>query len=161
MLGTSVANASTTTITLTSTGEGGGNSKQLSLKAGTGVWTFTIAFNPPLSARRLFIDLNVKGVDVYSIHICNQQQETAGLCYFNQGTTKCDFVAPDSTGLPDFNNTPPVTCTSYTDLTSSLPQNIIASPRLNAGTYSVQVLLSDLVDTSGILSSVTVTIASP
>ncbi len=161
MLGTSVANAGLSTITLTSTGEGGGNGKTLSQKAGAGAWTFRIDFTPDNSARRLFIDLILKGVDVYSLHICTDQQVDAGLCYLSQGKNNCLFVTPGSTGLPDFTSSPAVPCSNAVHYDITGTQAIVQSPSLQAGTYSVQVILSDLVDSAGILSSVTITITSP
>jgi len=160
LIGVGVANASSLIITLTSTAGGGGVGKTFTQKAGGGVWTFKVDFTPDSSARRLFIDLIVKGVDVYSIHICTDQQLDAGLCYLNQGKNNCLFVTPGTTGLPDFTSSPAALCSNVTNYGITGTQAIIQSPNLPAGSYTLNVILSDIAG-DGLLSSVTVTIASP
>ena len=138
LLNTGLANAHGLTITLFVPKDGNGAGKTVIHKAGSGVWTFNIDFNPNYSAERLFIELYVKGVEVFSIALCLDSQQLLGVCY--PGTERRIITG---TGLPDFTGA-----------------NAINSPKLSAGTYTIEVFLDD-VRGDGQLSSVTITDTHP
>lgn len=101
--------------------------------SGAGTWMFTIDFTPDLSAERLFVELYVGGVEVYSIALCTTEQDARGLCY------PADFKKTYNTLIPDIT---------------------ITSPDLPKGKYRINVFSDDFRG-DGILHQVTVSITHP